>query len=53
MGGGNSHNDNDELEGNSALEIHPELLDMAYLQGGEVLVGVTPKERNRVVHRAK
>ncbi len=26
---------------------------MAYLQVGEVLVGLTPKEQDRVVHRAK
>jgi hypothetical protein len=31
MGSGNSHSDNDELEGNGALDIHLELLVMAYL----------------------
>jgi hypothetical protein len=31
MGGGNSYSDDDELEGNSALEIHLDLLVMAYL----------------------
>jgi hypothetical protein len=28
---GNSYNDNDELEGNGTLDIHLNLLDMAYL----------------------
>jgi hypothetical protein len=53
MDGGNSHNDNDELEGNSALDIHLDLHVMAYLQIGEVSMGLTPKEWHQVVHRAK
>jgi hypothetical protein len=31
MDGGNSQNDNDELEGNNALDIHLDLHVMAYL----------------------
>jgi len=41
------------LEGNSALDIHLYLPVMAYLQPGEVLMGLTPKEWDRIVHRAK
>jgi hypothetical protein len=33
-------------KGNNVVEIHLDLLVMAYLQAGEVSVGVTPKERN-------
>jgi hypothetical protein len=51
--GGNSHSDDDELEGISALDIHLNLLVMAYLHASEVLVGLTPKEQDRVIHRAK
>ncbi len=43
-GGGNSQSDNDKPKGNSALDIHLDLPVMAYLQVGEVLVGLTPKE---------
>jgi hypothetical protein len=53
MGSGNSLNNNDELEGNGALNIHIDLLVMAYLQVGEVLMGLTPKEWDWVVHKMK
>ncbi len=43
-GGGNFQSDNDEPKGNNALDIHLNLPVMAYLQVGEVLVGLTPKE---------
>ncbi len=43
-GGGNFQSDNEEPKGNNALDIHLNLLVMAYLQVGEVLVGLTPKE---------
>ncbi len=43
-GSGNSHSDDDELEGNGALDIHLDLPIMAYLSAGEVLVELTPKE---------
>jgi hypothetical protein len=53
MGSWNFHNDNDELEGNGALNIHLHLLVMAYLQACEVSMGLTPKEQDWVVHKAK
>jgi hypothetical protein len=43
MGSGNPHSV-DELEGNGALDIHLNLLIMAYLHACEVPVGLTPKE---------
>jgi hypothetical protein len=52
-GSGNSHNDYDELEGNGALDIQLYLLIMAYLQACEVLMGLTPKEQDWVVHKVK
>jgi hypothetical protein len=42
-----------ELEGNSALDIYDNAPIIAYLQVGEVPIGLTPKERDRVVHTAK
>jgi hypothetical protein len=40
-----SHDDQDiELEGNGALDIHEDALVIAYLQIGEVQIGFTPKE---------
>ncbi len=53
MGSGNSHNDDDKPKGNGALDIHLDLLVMAYLHACEVLVGLTPKEWDWVVHRVK
>jgi hypothetical protein len=53
MGGGNSYSNDDEPEGNSALNIHLYLHVMAYLLASEVLVGSTPKERDWVVHKVK
>ncbi len=35
------------------MEIHLDLPIMAYLQVGEILMGLTPKEWYRVVHRVK
>jgi hypothetical protein len=52
-GGGNSHSDDDEPKGIGSLGIHLNLLVMAYLQASEVLVGLTPKEQDWVIHRAK
>jgi hypothetical protein len=45
-GSGNSHNDDDEVEGNGALDIHLDLLVMAYLHVGEVSMGLTPNEQD-------
>ncbi len=50
MGSENFHSDDDELKGNGALDIHIDLHVMAYLHAREVLVGLTPKERDWVVH---
>ncbi len=52
-GGGNSQSDDDELKGNRALNIHLDLPIMAYLHVGEILVGLTPKEQDQVVHKEK
>jgi len=40
----NSHSDNDEPEGNGALDIHLGLFVIAYLHVGQVPMGLTPKE---------
>jgi hypothetical protein len=53
MGSGNFHNDDDEPKGNRALNIHLNLLIMAYLQACEVSVGLTSKEHDWVVHKSK
>ncbi len=50
---GDSHDANKELEGNGALNIIDDASIIAYLQASEVPIGLTPKEQNRVVHRAK
>jgi hypothetical protein len=42
-----------EQEGNSALNIYDDASIIAYLQGSEFLTGLTPKERDHVVNRAK
>ncbi len=41
------------LEGNGVLDIYDEAPIIAYLQVGEAPIGLTPKERDRVVHKAK
>jgi len=43
MGNGNSHIDDDEPEGNSALDIHLDLLVMAYLRASEVSMDWHPR----------
>jgi hypothetical protein len=53
MGNGNSHNDDDEPKCNGALDVHLNLLVMAYLHACEVLVGLTPKQWDQVVHKVK
>jgi hypothetical protein len=42
-----------ESKGNSALDIYDDEFVIAYLQVGEILIGLTPKERDHIVHRAK
>jgi hypothetical protein len=39
--------------GNDAFDIYDDALVIAYLQVGEVLIGLTPKKRDNVVHRTK
>jgi hypothetical protein len=41
---GNSHTDDDEPEGNGALDIHLNLLVIACIHVGEIPMGLTPKE---------
>jgi hypothetical protein len=53
MDDGDPHDVNMESEGNGALDIYDDELVIAYLQASEIPIGLTPKERNRVVHRAK
>ncbi len=50
---GDPHDVDMELEGNSALDIYDDTPIIAYLQVGEVPIGLTPKERDHVVHRTK
>jgi hypothetical protein len=53
MGNGESHDEDIELKGNSALDIHEDALVITYLQVGEVFVGLAPKEQDCVMHRSK
>jgi hypothetical protein len=52
MDDGDPHDVDMELEGNGALHIYDEARVIAYLQVGEVPIGLTPKERDYVVHKA-
>jgi hypothetical protein len=52
MGSGDSQDEDIELEGNGAQDIHEESWFFAYLQANEILVKMTPKEQNHVVHKA-
>ncbi len=38
-----------ELEGNGALDIYDDAPIIAYLQAREVLIGLTPKEKDFVL----
>jgi hypothetical protein len=42
-----------ESEGNDALDIYDDEPAITYLQACEVPIGLTPKKRDHVVHRAK
>jgi hypothetical protein len=46
---GDPHDVDMELEGNGALDIYDDALVIAYLQTCEILIGLSPKERDRVV----
>jgi hypothetical protein len=50
---GDPHDVDMESEGNGALDIYDNVPIIAYLQVGEVPIGLTPKEMDHVVHRAK
>jgi hypothetical protein len=50
---GDPHDVDMEWEGNGALDIYDGALVIAYLQISEVPIGLTPKERDYVVHKAK
>jgi len=53
MDDGDLHDVDMESEGNGALDIYDDALVIAYLQANEIPIILTPKERDRVVHRAK
>ncbi len=42
-----------ESKGNGSLNIYDDAPTIAYLQVGEISIGLTPKERDHVMHRAK
>jgi len=50
---GNSHIDNDEPEGNGALDIHLYLPVLAYLHACKISMGLTFKEWDQIIHRTK
>jgi len=53
MDDGDPHEVDMDLEGNGALDIYDDAPIIAYLEVGEVPIGLTPKEMDYVVHRAK
>jgi hypothetical protein len=53
MGNKDSHGLDTELESDGLLDIYEDVFIIAYLQTCEILVGLTPKECDQVVHRAK
>ncbi len=53
MDDGDPHDVDMELEGNDPLDIYDDEPAITYLQACEVPIGLTPKERDHVVHRAK
>jgi hypothetical protein len=53
MGNKDSHDLDIELESDGVLDIYEDVPIIAYLQTCEILVGLTPKECDWVVHRAK
>jgi len=50
---GDSQDADMEVEGNGAWDIYDDAFVIAYLQVGEVLIRLIPKEWDHVVHRAK
>ncbi len=53
MDDGDPHDVDMELKGNGALDIYDDAPVITYLQANEVSIGLTPKENDYVVHRAK
>jgi hypothetical protein len=53
MDDGDPHDVDMESKGNGALDIYDDALVIAYLQASEIPIGLIPKKRNCVVHRAK
>jgi hypothetical protein len=53
MDDGDPHDVDMESKGNDALDIYDNEPPITYLQACEVPIGLTPKEKDRVVHRAK
>jgi hypothetical protein len=50
---GDPHDVDMELEGNGVLDIYDDAFVITYLQGSEVPIGLTPKEKDHVMHKAK
>jgi len=48
-----SHDVNIELNGDGPLDISKDALVITYMQIGEVVIRLTPKECDGVMHRAK
>jgi hypothetical protein len=42
-----------EQEGNGALNIYDDAPIIAFLQASEIMIGLTPKKRDHVVHKVK
>ncbi len=53
MDDGDPHDVDMESKDNGALDIYEDAPVIAYLQIGEILIGLTPKEKDCVVHRTK
>jgi len=53
MDDGDPHDVDMESKGSGALYIYDDALVNTYLQVGEVPIGLTPKEKDCVVHKAK
>jgi hypothetical protein len=53
MGTGDSYDVKIDLKNDGALDIKENAYVIAYLQINEVLIGLTPKEHDWVMHKAK
>jgi hypothetical protein len=50
---GDPHDVDMESEANGALDIYDDAPIIAYLQASEIPIGLTPKERDHVVHKGQ